>query len=438
MTWVLKQSPEWRFVVAYNDPTNASGKSSGTLTFLDRLAVNREVAYALNTPSMAAMDVPSDSPEVNILRVGGGNPFVWFNSRFLYGFRREGADSPNRPPGYSNNYPWVVRFAGILDQVGRNAQSEQGVSHLTAHDPWQYWGSLPVVDDDGNLVGRGGWKLLDASGNPLRGDQIVVKLLLNCLRYLNLTQPGATLHADWGQTPFYGGTIQPTDPVEFSVDQGMYLGEALAKLTDTGNLDLVLTPIYDVTVRPGLLVEVNVYSQAGGVNNGAIFGWDLLPRSVVGIDLLDDGTQMANRVQFYASSAKNPVPVQSPTIDSAATYGQWWMVKSLSGTDVTISGTQSAAQLLALAEANLRRNGKRSLTIDPTPERSPVPWNEYELGDTVPVWASRSNFGLDLGPGPISGGAWQNPQRIYGLPISIGDDRVETVTNLLLTQPDFV
>lgn len=442
--WVLKQSPEWRFVVAYNDPTNASGKTSGTLTFLDRLAVNRDVAFTINDSAVASGDVPSDSPEVNILRVGGGNPFLWFNSRFLYGFRREGAGSPNRPPSYPNNYPWVIRFAGILDQLGRNAQSDQGVSHYTAHDPWTYWRSLPVITDAGALVGRGGWKLQDASGNPLRGDQIVVKLLTNTLTFLNLTQPGATLYADWGQTAFYGGTIEHTALVDFSIDQGMTLGDALTKLTDTGTIDLVLTPIYDIQVRPGLLVEVSIFSQAGSVNNGAIFAWNLPPRSLVGIDLLDDGLGTANRVQIFASSAKVPIPVQSPSPDSAATYGQWWMLKSISGTDAattTAAGgsiATSAAELLAKAEANLRRQGKRSLTIDPTPERSPIPWNEYFVGDTIPVWASRERFGTDLGPGPIVDGAWSNPQRIYAIPIRIGDDRVETVETMLLTQPDFL
>lgn len=425
---VLVPSPEWRFVVAFLEPTDMA-LSSATLTFLDRLATVRKLTFGLNLPAVATMDVPSDNPEVNILRVGGGNPFLWYNNRILYGFRREGANSTPRPPGYDPLAPWVIRYSGIIGQLEREAHEDQPVSHLTAYDPWGYWLlNRPVVTDIGTLLPKNGRTFYGK-----RGSEIAVAILGDSLL------AHGPLFADWGQTAHYGGTIQATDPISnapnggWNIPQGMNLGAALQALADTGSLDIVLTPIYDLVNRPGLISEVSIFKQAGSKQNGAIFGWDLMPHSLSALDLLHDGTQQANRVVQFTAKGNAAGTTQQPAVDTAPTFGQYWLQQNLQG-----ATSLFGAELLALAQAELRRAGKDTLTFDPTPERSPVPWNEYFVGDEVPVYASRARFGEDVNAGVVdSHGHWTKLQRIYTLPIDIGDDQVETVTQILTTGPFF-
>src|SRR4029077_16033072 len=112
-------------------------------------------------------------------------------------------------------------------------------------------------------------------------------------------------------------------------------------------------------------------------------------------------------------------------------YGPYWVQKNYSGpSDV------AGVQLLAAAEVALRKNGKQTLQIDPTPERAPDPFTSWFLGDTVAVWAGR--------PMPPTGNALRGTvrsttpatHRVYGFEIDLADDQVETVKNLLLTDPN--
>jgi hypothetical protein len=408
---VLVPSPPWRFTVHDLDLQ--------TVTILDRLAINRNVTYALNLPALATLDLPSDSPEVNITQ--GGEPFVAGGDRILMGFRREGQGSLPRPLGYDPNAPYVPRFGGIIAPLGREAQVDQPWTHVTASDPWAYWGSRPVVNDIGVLPGRGGITYGNDPVTPMTGDQIAITVLTNSLA------AHGNLYVDFGQTPFYGGTIETTDPILITFDQGLSVGEALKKLTDTGSMDIILTAIYDPINRPGIIAEVSIYNQAGIHRNGAIFAWDMPSHSLNGIDLLHDFTQLANKIALTTSTANVPVDVVSDAT-SIAKYGEYWLLQAIQG-----QASLAAADLLALSKLALFRNGKDTLTLDPHPERAPVPFNEYLLGDEVPVYAS-DDFGEVLDAGVVnSSGSWTNLRRIYAIPLDIADDQVETVTQMLMS-----
>jgi hypothetical protein len=82
---------------------------------------------------------------------------------------------------------------------------------------------------------------------------------------------------------------------------------------------------------------------------------------------------------------------------------------------------------LAAEQLRLRKSFKETLTVNPAPERSPEPFVDYYLGDRVPVYVSnRMRQALPAGVLPF---AWQ---RIYGIPVEIDDNGVETVRELLV------
>lgn len=385
----------WRWVVTADD--------CSTITIIERLARDQQATYILNHPAVAEMKVPSDNSEVNIPYFGDDDPFVSYGNRFLYGFRREGGLFGTTTPPL-----WICRYAGILQILEDEAESEQSMSHLVANDPWQYLYARPVMRDSGAFPGRDG-----RTYRGRRGDQIIVNMLENTLA------AHGSVHIDWGQTAFYGGTIEATDVLEkINFPQMTSIGEAWDQLVATNTLDIVLTPVYDPINRPGILCELNVYETAGSNRNVAVFAWDKPSRSLVGISRLRDASQLANKVKFYGGQGGLAVPTETDAA-SVTKYGQYWTQQAAS------QKNRLAVELLALAELGLRARGKLTLTVDPAPERSPFLFREYFLGDKVPVYAS-NRFRQPLA----------TKQRVYAIPVTIDDDQTEKVERLLLTDPD--
>ncbi len=423
------EAPPWRFIT-----TNLC---SVVQTFLDPLALNRQVVYTLNQAAVATMSVPSDDPEINIEALDG-DPFVSMSNRLVFGFRRDGAVGGSTPVP-----PWSVRFAGILMQPNdeNSPASDSPTTHLTAFDPWTYLNSRPVLTAAGVLPGSSG--LTFTAKEP----QDIVKALL-----LNATiggpsggptcagGPGSSgpdnLFLDFGQTAFYGGnidTIHITPTITINFRQGMMVGDALTQLVQTGACDVLLIPIWDPGNRPGICCEVNVFKLAGSQHPEAVFSWDKPGRSLVGLNRLEDGEKIANHPQFYAGQGGKPVtvPTSSAGAASLAKYGSYWAQDFFPGLDAV----PTVVEVLAASRLQLQNRGLQTITMDPAPEFAPLLFDEYFLGDQVPVYASR-RFRKPIFPTLSSTGeSWVDFHRIYQIPVAIPDDAPEQVTGLLMASP---
>lgn len=397
-----------------------------TITFLNRLATNVQMVYQLNAPAQMTGDVPSDDPEINI-PVQDGDPFVSYNSRVLWGMRRENNTS---------GVPWVCRFAGVLTINEDEASSDDPVTHLTAHDPWMWANSLPVVNADGSLLGQDGLVY-----TATRADVIAKEVYENAITACTVDGIGMPHSPHMPQfIDSVSGHFDVAEEIDITFQQGCSVGEAWTQITDTGVIDIVLDPVYEPA--SGFLAILNVYNLAGSPKPAAIFSWDRFPNTLVGVDRVYDGTQMETVGQYYAGSTAAD---QATDLAAITKYGQYWAQKSFPA-----PASLSAVALVALADVALRSKGKRTLTVDlspasvdfDSPQPSLSPWEDYFLGDQVPVWAGRPTVGggcsirEPITPGVSSGGEWTDPQRIYAIPISLDDDQEETVTQLLMTDPN--
>jgi hypothetical protein len=413
------RSPAWRFVVL-------DRATFEVLSILDPIATNRTVTLTLDAPAQAVLNVPSDNPEVNIpWPTIDDDPFVTEGTRTLLGLRRDGT------------YPdvWTPRFHGVIEQLEDTAEQDNAFTQLTAWDPWQNLMARPVQNLDGSLPGVNG-----LSFGMTRVDVIVATLLRNTI--LNNDFPLSTpeqiigidagdgstgsppAYQDWGGTSFYTGTLDASDMIDINFQQGTSVGEAWQQLTNLYECDIWIEPIYDPINRPGYLGQLNVVSQMGAERDDSIFAWDLPSKSLVQISRLYDGTLRANNVKFFSgqggsASGGQDIAVQTDWA-SVMKYGEYWRQQFFPGQNVA-----RVVELLAQAELAFSKNGRQTVTISPAPERSPHPFDEYFLGDRVPVYASGTKFRA-----PLSG-----YQRIYGIPLTIGDDGTEMVQQLLTTEP---
>jgi hypothetical protein len=181
---------------------------------------------------------------------------------------------------------------------------------------------------------------------------------------------------------------------------------------------------------------MDLFAQAGKNRPNAVFGWDLFPRNLVGVDDLRDGTLLENYGQYFAS---NTPATAAQATDSIDDYGPYYVTKSYPS-----PSDAASVSLLALAEVTLRKRGKRTIQIDPTPNLSPDPFTGYFIGDVVPVWAGRElppPTQIDFAPAfgnALRGGirSVTLSRRVYGFQVDLADDIQETIKGLLLSDPN--
>lgn len=151
----------------------------------------------------------------------------------------------------------------------------------------------------------------------------------------------------------------------------------------------------------------------GVTQSNVIFGYATYPHNIAQIDYLTDLSELTNNSRMMA----NQLALGAVNTTSIQTYGVGMDVQSLADiNDATL------LQALATEEATLGGNAKRTLQITPLGgARTPLPFDNFNVGDTVSVQA-----------GSKLRGGFTGTQRVYGFTLDISDDHTtETLTNLI-------
>lgn len=400
------QGFEWRFLFTDLDTV--------TKTWATGLLTDRQIVFTLNDPTVITAGVHPDDFRVNGLR-DDGYPRISQSNTLVYCFRREGGTPP-----------WKCKAAGILMSPEDEGDADSALSHFTAYDARKLLAARPVMNSLGELPGSDGFVYLNVAGSA-----IALDVLKNSTDWID-GGDGSRLHIDAGVasggTAFWSGTIETTDSLVFTVQQGQSVADVWDQLNEEGNCDIVLNAIYDPVNRPGYTHELSIYKLAGIERPGVLFAWDMLNRSVAHASRVHDGTPGAffNTVQYYAGQGGPPIPLAGPLVNAAsvAAFGPYWSQQfwpAQTSTDPTGAATLAlAAQALVLA-----KQGKRTYTIEPVTERAPVALLAYGLGDRVQV---RNSARMRVAASGL--------QRVQALSIALDDNGVEKV-NPLLCSPDW-
>lgn len=403
MSVYLDESKDWRFIV--------TDRTSETITMLDTIASERNLQFTLNGPAQFSCRVPSDDPRVNILFTDG-EPFVEEGTRFIYGFRRE--------DGLTE---WVCRFAGTAQLLEDATRTEDGQTHIVAYDPWQYLFSRfcrLLAVRQGDLVYSPG--LIGADGYPYEDAQPAT-ILLQQLNILWSAPFYDTLSPDWTTFGLEIGTFETNLPtIDYDIQQGMSIGQLMTDLTAGGNCDITITPVYDPVAKPGILGALNLVRKAGSYKPTAVFAWDKPGRSLTGVSRLRDGTKRANSILYYGAQGGAPVPPSADT-NSQAVYGLYEDEQFFP--EVIQPKMYDWLNGLAAFGVSLRKDGAITVTVDPAPARSPRPFQDYNLGDWMPLlWSANLREESIL------------VQRVVGIPIVLSDNGVEQIDQLLVIVSD--
>jgi hypothetical protein len=393
------QGFQWRWVVlAIDDPQAPTLRIT---SFLDPLALDATVTRTLNEPLTIELTVPSDQAQVWLEDATDGEPLVAEGQRVIVGMRPENAGSTNL---------WVPRAAGILlqpdDAASANEGSGTGRSRLLALDPWNTLYRRPVCQPDGTLPDADLGIRYPVGTEP---QDIILDLLVNTAVNHGATMIEAT------------GTIETLDPITEAIvfERGLTVGEAWKQMCDADLCDIVLDPILELGA--GTIARLNVYARAGSAEYAARFVYDGWGRSVTDISRVEDGTERVNVVQEFSGQGGIEVPIQT-SAGSVNRFGEWWLIKAQEKTT-----TLTVAEDLARGDLEQRLDGVRTISFTPTPERSPVPFTDYDIGDTVTVFSTARSLRKEIS------GNW----RVTSIPVVLAGGEPERVEALEVTSDDY-
>jgi hypothetical protein len=373
---------EWRLVLC--DLTGAAISQIGVV------ATGKQLRYRLNRPAELSFTVPADDARINTVH-SDGDPYLWPMSRVVKGYRLEGTST------------WTLRYVGLVYQMQVEADSDKATIAVTCFDMQQ------------TLYHRLARRT--SSSQATAGDLNTVTYSAIAGNLIAKQQVDQTISTAGAGTRIQTtGTFATTSNQTLTFEEGMTVGEALERLTDTRTMDVLFDPVDGVS---GVFATMGVAAARGTTRADAIFGYDTATYNVASLRWMVDGGELANDVRVAGprpTTGSTWTTYQATDATSITKHGRF---ESWRAADPDVSGA-TFLQFLADAELLLRKNPRQYLSITPFAERAPDPFTGYFLGDTISVYAS-TNIGR-----AISG-----TQRVYELAIDVDDNGFERVGEIV-------
>lgn len=320
------------------------------ISWLSALATAKRLTRRLNAPDIFEFTLPAEHPQVNILHTDG-RPYVtpW---RVIKAYREEGPAGAKVP---------VLRFAGHIWNLDREDQDgDRTTIAVRAMDPFQWLTHRYVRKADGT---RG----VKVHFGDTAGAQIAKALVER-----TIADAGAC-----GITTS-GGTFDATTAQTLDYDFPYKISDALSGLTDTRTMDIVSDPLDGVD---GIFARMSVVSLRGSEKPHVKLAYDRAPRSVSGFHRNESMDEYANDV-FVVGDGK---ALTSATADMAvqADFGVHEFADVFTGIN-----HQVFLDSLATAELSVRGIPLELVTLQPVPENSASPFDDYDVGDFLYTSAS--------------------------------------------------
>lgn len=364
---------DWQFIVC-----DANGVA---IADVSRVTWGKRLSWRLDRSWFASARIPGDDPLRRILHTDG-HPYISAGRRVLKCYRLESGR-------------WVLRFAGRILQVEDDGDADETWTAFTAYDPWTTLYRRVVRN-------AGGSRATDVIFAAQAGNVLAKALVDRTIAYAGAC--GIT-------TSSADCVFETTTNQELPLPQGTSVATALEMLCDTGLMDVYLRP---VDRQDGILVEMNVYNSFGDERAEAAFAY---PGTIERWRRLIDATELANDIDiFYGTrpaKAKDWKRSAHTDATSITAFGRWEDTRVFEGAKL------GQAQSIGTLELALRRNPRETLSITPLPERAPLPFLEWFLGDEIPVSTDDS-----------TGQALSGVQRVYGFTLEIDDDGFERITDI--------
>lgn len=315
----------------------------------------------------------------------------------------------------------------ILWNLQDDGQEDSAYTVFTACDPSVIWPLRPARDSDGDFSNPSFIKDLGT------GPQIMQAILTNS----ESAGGGPPTDAE-GPTflDLLSGTVETSgaDVTGAPTTWPMTIADVAKLLVDTGETDIVLTPL-DTT--DGLMAVFNAYNGDYGTDRTATVHFDYATGAFNAREMrvMEDMSTVCNKLWYYLGQKRGiqrwdgNITGDDPTLpDPPETAIAALIAASRSAfgvfMDIKVFGAQGIEnslrplyQRLWQTESLLRVNGRTIVNVVPVRGLAP----SFDIGDLITLNAGTS----------LRGGFSGYAQRVYGLTIGEDDDGVPEITNIL-------
>lgn len=321
---------------------------------------------------------------------------------------------------------------GRVVNVSDEADENTGYTTYLSEDPMELWAARPARDADGDFSKP------TFIEDFVTGPQIMEEILHNSEDPGDIpTDAEGPLFLEYG-TFATGGTDLTGAPIDWP----MTIGEIAALLTETGELDIVLTPVDSA----GNMARIDCYNGDFGTDltGSVVLEFATGSRNVRNVRQVDDMTNMCNKLWYYlgprvgtpedlpgdqhwranvtgSDPLANPAAVEALRLASQATYGVRMDIRIFDARgDEAIVGRDLYRRLWQL-ESWIRAQPRKLVHVTPNREAE---IGTFNIGDLVTVAA-----------GSYLRGGFSGAQRVYAFTVSFDADGVRAISELV-TSPN--
>lgn len=367
----------WKFELA-----DLSGRRLADITAIAR---NRALAYRLNGVSRLSFEVPADDPKIRNVHTDGYR-YLEEGVRLVKGRRYE----LNPTTGV---FGYKLRYLGLVWQVQDTGTENDAGCAVTCAD----------------LLVRLG-KRYTAKRREFTATQgtTIGKTLVD---EANVIAP----------TGIVTGTVEAS-PTRSVVYQWRQLLDAIGELsTSFDGFDLDLVPNDDpATLSSSNLATLNFLGRKGTVRPNAAFVWGAAGHNVNRVERLVNMDKLANVVTLLGATNTGGDQILSSRVDAAsvAALGRYEDLEAFTEISTPTYLDALASDLIALSASR-----RELVQFVPAPGRSPLPFDNFDLGDTVPITIG------DRLRGGLAG-----YQRVYGFDLVLDENARELVNGVYAKQ----
>lgn len=353
---------------------------------LDAIANKRMLSYRLNQPAALSFEVPSEDARVAGLH-SDGFPRLSKLRRVVKAYRRE--------PQPDGTNPFVLRFAGHVWTLSDQGDANTQRTSVTCYSP------LKLTLEKRLCRGTGGEPTYVAAFTNIDAGQILKTLVE---RTIIVAPTGIT-------TTF--GTFDAM-PTRTATWENAKIQTAFADLVGSStDFDIIEAPLdRDDQVHASLSIK----ARRGVFREKVVWSWGGVGKQTTASVAADQSADAA-ATDLIVIGGTTQVGDQLIAVVTRARGGLPMLEELASFTD-----TNEQTLLLSQAQQELlqRGDGRPVVRSQAMPIASPLPFDDFDLGDTFAVFASAR----------LRGG-FSGTQRCYGFDIALEDDGTERLSSLI-------
>jgi hypothetical protein len=412
-----KPQVSWRFVLC--------DLNGFPISIITALMQNTTMTFLLNRPSTLSFQVPSDDDHFNTLYFDDF-PYLACGNRIIKAYRKIETDKK-----------WKLRYVGRVWNIQDTGDGNVVSTTVTCYDSLQELNSRIVRNDAGSFHKTVKfWP--HGTTNP--GNKYSYGTAIKEMIDRTNTHGARPTTIDTGgywDPEIFGGSINPAASSKLPLlayNQAKIL-PSMVTITDTALVDLEVTYLDTNSdpsknpIVPAPFLRLGASAQVGSLGQiVSIFGYAAAPKNTASMTRTQDMTTFANDVTLYGASNRGRISHQVDSGSGLDTYGAFEDVIVESSIHTKILLDDLANEIL-----KLRKKPRELVNFIPLPELAPLPWDDWNLGDTVQVHLGIPKSHRPGDKNPLTRESRIGKQRVYGFTIGIEENYSEHVTAMILS-----